>query len=280
MAKKAVAAGKSKARKMDLAGTLKRGLAMLQCVGQAREASILDIADRLTLSRSTVYRIADDLRGLGYLEVNARTGRFRLGSQAIQLGVAALQSSDIMQIAPGMLQFLLETTRESVNLAVFDTDSMILVYREQGPQSVTISSRLGSRRPMHASGLGKAFLSAMKEAERKTLIARLKLERCTPHTQVTARDLERDIAAAQKRGYTIDRMEFEATLACCAAPVYDHRAVPIATISVSGPAERIIPQVERIGTLVAETAGAISKRLGYIDTSHEWGIDSRLLDTK
>lgn len=279
MAKKATAGSKSKARKKDLAGTLKRGLAMLQCVGHAREATILDIADKLGLSRSTVYRIADDLRALGYLEVNSRTGRFRLGSQAIQLGVAALQSSDIMQIAPGMLQFLLETTRESVNLAVFDTDSMILVYREQGPQSVTISSRLGARRPMHASGLGKAFLLAMKEAERKTLIGRLKLERCTPHTLVTARDLERDIAAAQNRGYTIDRMEFEVTLACCAAPVYDHRAVPVATISVSGPAERIMPQVERIGSLVAETASAISKRLGYIDPTRDWVPGTGLLDT-
>ena len=58
---------------------------------------------------------------------------------------------------------LLQMAGEAVNLAVFDADSMVLLYREQGPQSVTISSRLGSHRPMHASSLGKAFLAAMAE---------------------------------------------------------------------------------------------------------------------
>jgi DNA-binding IclR family transcriptional regulator len=48
----------------------------------------------------------------------------------VQLGVAALQSTDLMRIAPQLLLSLLEGTREAVNLAVFDTDSMVLVYRE------------------------------------------------------------------------------------------------------------------------------------------------------
>ena len=47
--------------------------------------------------------------------------------------------------------------------------------------------------------------------------------------------------------------------------VREKRSWPIAAISVSGPAERVSPQFERIGTLVAETARAISARLGYVE---------------
>jgi DNA-binding IclR family transcriptional regulator len=201
---------------------------------------------------------------LGFLEVNGATGHWRLGREAVQLGVVALQSTDVMQVAPELLRVLLQMAGEAVNLAVFDTDSMVLLYREQGPQSVTISSRLGSHRPMHASSLGKAFLAAMAESERRVLLSRLVLKRHTGQSLTSPAALERELGEIRARGYAVDDGEFEATLACCAAAVFDHRGLPVAAISVSGPAERVAPQSGRIGELVASTARAISERLGYV----------------
>jgi DNA-binding IclR family transcriptional regulator len=245
-------------------GTLERGLSILQFFKVSPEAMIPEVADALGLSRSTTYRIAERLRELGFLEVNASTNRWRLGREAVQLGVVALQSTDVMQVAPELLQALLQMAGEAVNLAVFDADSMVLLYREQGPQSVTISSRLGSHRPMHASSLGKAFLAAMGDAERRVLMSRIVLKRYTEQTITSPAALDRDIAEIRARGYSIDRSEFEATLACCAAAVFDHRGLPVAAISVSGPAERVSPQFERIGGMVSNTARAISIRLGFV----------------
>ena len=252
-------------------GTLERGLSILQFFKRAAEAPISEVADAVGLSRSTTYRIAERLRELGFLEVSSETGRWRLGREAVQLGVVALQSTDVMQVAPELLRALLELAGEAVNLAVFDADSMVLLYREQGPQSVTISSRLGSHRPMHASSLGKAFLAAMQEAERRVLLGRIPLKRYTDTTITSAAQLDREIAEIRARGYAVDRGEFEATLACAAAAVFDHRRLPVAAISVSGPAERVTPQLDRIGGLVADTARAISGRLGFVTRLGEAG---------
>jgi len=249
-------------------GTLERGLAILRYFKTAPEAAMPDVAESLGLSRSTTYRIAERLRELGFLEVDAATARWRLGRETAQLGVAALQSTDLMRIAPGILQSLLEGTREAVNLAVFDTDSMVLVFREQGPQSVTISSRLGSRRPMHASALGKAYLAALKPTECHALIERLELKRFTPETIIDRAALERGLAGVRKRGFADDRREFEQTLACCAAAVIDHRGVPVAAISVSGPADRVLAKFDRIGAEVAAAARSISERLGHVERQH------------
>lgn len=257
--KKKIAAGD------NAVGVLERGLAILQFFKNAPEASVVEVAAALNLSRSTTYRIAERLRELGFLEISATSSRWRLGRETAQLGVAALQSTDMMQVAPPVLMRLLEQTREAVNLAVFDSDGMVLVYREQGPQSVTISSRLGSRRPMHASSLGKAFMAALKPEERHALVKRLDMKRYTPETIVDRAALERDLARIQKRHYATDRREFELTLACCAAAVFDHRAVPVAAISVSGPADRIMSSLDRVGNDVAAAARAISERLGFID---------------
>jgi DNA-binding IclR family transcriptional regulator len=248
-------------------GTLERGLSILQFFKSSPEPTIPEVAAAVGLSRSTTYRIAERLRELGFLEVSPTTSRWRLGREAVQLGVVALQSTDVMQVAPELLRALLEMAGEAVNLAVFDADSMVLLYREQGPKSVTISSRLGSHRPMHASAVGKAFLAAMEERERRVLIGRLAMKRFTKTTLVTPSALERDLVDIKTRGYSIDHSEFEATLACAAAAVFDHRRQPVAAISVSGPAERILPQIERVGGLVSDTAKAISERLGFVPRS-------------
>jgi DNA-binding IclR family transcriptional regulator len=244
-------------------GTLERGLAILRHFRGSPEATIAEVAAALGLSRSTTYRIAERLRELGFLEVSAASGRWRLGRETVQLGVAALQSTDIMRLAPDLLQSLLGEAQEAVNLAVFDSDAMVLLYREQGPQSVTISSRLGSRRPMHASSLGKAYLAAMADAERHVLLRQLTLQRFTAQTIIERAAIEHEIAAIRLRGYATDIREFEQTLACCAAAVFDHRGVPVAAISVSGPAERMLAKLDRIGGQVAAAAHRISERMGY-----------------
>ena len=246
-------------------GTLERGLSILQFFKAAPEAPISEVADAVGLSRSTTYRIAERLRELGFLEVNAATGRWRLGREAVQLGVVALQSTDVMQVAPELLRVLLEMAGEAVNLAVFDADSMVLLYREQGPQSVTISSRLGTHRPMHASSLGKAFLAAMQESERRVLLGRIALKRYTERDdhqrrpRWTGRSPTSAPAAMPSTAASSRRRSPAA-----AAAVFDHRRLPVAAISVSGPAERVSPQLDRIGGLVADTARAISARLGFV----------------
>lgn len=249
-------------------GTLERGLAILRFFKAAPDAAIAEVAQALGLSRSTAFRIAERLRELGFLEVDTATARWRLGREIAQLGVAALQSTDLMRIAPSVLQSLLEGTREAVNLAVFDADSMVLVFREQGPQSVTISSRLGSHRPMHASALGKAYLAALRPRECHAVIERLELKRFTPETIIDRVALERALAIVRKRGFADDGREFEPTLACCAAAVIDHRGVPVAAISVSGPADRVLAKFDRIGAEVATAARSISERLGYLERMH------------
>ena len=45
--------------------------------------------------------------------------------------------------------------------------------------------------------------------------------------------------------------------------VRDHRQLPVAAISVAGPAYRLRAKVDPTGRLVAGTAAAISRRLGH-----------------
>lgn len=250
---------------------MERGLAILEYFAASREATAGMVAESLGLSRSATYRIVETLRELGYLEINPASERLRLGVRAAELGMAALSGIDVVRLAPAYLQGLVETTSETVFMAVVDDDAVVYVYKEEGPQSVTMSSRLGSRRPLHCTGLGKAYMSALPEEARRSLIGRLDLRRFTPNTITDAGALERELGLVARRGYAVDNVEVEEGVACYAAPVLDHRGVPVAAVSVAGPAERIFAKGERLGELVAKTTTDLSRRLGYVEAPRTGG---------
>jgi DNA-binding IclR family transcriptional regulator len=156
-----------------------------------------------------------------------------------------------------------------VFLAVVDDDAVVYVYKEEGPQAIRMSSRLGSRRPLHCTALGKAYVSALPDEVRPSFIKGLRLRRFTDNTVTDTDALEAEIAVAKERGYAADRVEVEEGVACFGAPLLDHRGLPVAAISVAGPAERLLPKEDEVGPLVAKTALAMSRRLGYVEPSAE-----------
>jgi DNA-binding IclR family transcriptional regulator len=245
-------------------GTLKRGLSILQYVAANGEVTPVAVAKALNASRSTTYRILESLRGVGFLEVNQSSGRLRLGVKAIELGMAALAEIDVIKNAPPYLSKLAAGTLETVFLAIPNNDEMVYVFSEESTQPVKMNTKLGTRRPLHSTSLGKAYMSALPEEDRKALVARLELVPFTKNTITDPEQLESDLSASIVRGYAFDDVEAEEGVSCLAAPVRDYTGLPVAAISVSGPTERIVRKRDEIGVQVANTAEMLSRRLGFV----------------
>lgn len=243
-------------------GSLDRGLAILSHLAEVREAATAELADSAGISRSAAYRLVERLHQLEFLHP-AGSGRWRLGASAARLAMAAIQTTDVVDVAPELLRLLVQQTRETVGLGVLSGDEMVFVYRERGPQAVSVTAELGARRPLHATSVGKAYLMGLEPAERAELLRRLTLTAYTPQTMTTKQALETDVAAAIVRGWSEERGEFDVASACCGAPVFDHSGRVVAAISVAGLSARMEPTMARLGPLVAATADAISRRLGF-----------------
>ena len=82
-------------------------------------------------------------------------------------------------VAPPHLRSLADRTRETVNLAVVDGDAVVCIYKEEGTLAVKMSAQLGSRRPLHCTALGKAYLAALSAAELEVRLGGLELTRFT-----------------------------------------------------------------------------------------------------
>ncbi len=101
--------------------------------------------------------------------------------------------------------------------------------------------------------------------ERDRLLAR-PLERLTPHTIVDPAALVAQLGEIRIRGYAQTLEELEEGLNAVAAPVRGSDGDVVAALSVSGPAFRMrAVDLPRIARLTMEAAGAVSRRLGYVE---------------
>lgn len=251
----------------SLSGTLERGLAILRFFAVTGEATPAAVAEAIGLSRSAAYRILSTLKEQDFLEVNPASEKLRLGVKAAELGMAALSKIDVVRLAPTYLQDLAKAASETVFLAVINNDEVVYVYKEEGPRPIRMVSQVGSRRPLHSTALGKAYISALPLEARRSLVDRLDLRRFMPNTITNPAAFDDEIALTRERGYAVDNVEVEEGVACVGAPVFDFRGLPVAAISVAGPADRVFPRAEQLGPVVAKTASEISRRLGYLESA-------------
>jgi IclR family acetate operon transcriptional repressor len=254
----------SEVKKPPQSGTLERGLAVLEHVGKRQEISTNAIATQLGLSRSAVYRIVHTLKELEYLEADHVTGRVRLGARLVELGVQAMSATDLHKAAPQFLAGLAARTGETIFLAVPDGDAMVYVGKDRGANAVTLHCQLGTRRPQHASSLGKAWLSALDADDRTERVARMRMERLTPNTIVDRTQLLDELARTARRGWAIDNIENEPDVGCVAAPIWDRTGQPVAAMSIAGPAGRVLLRMDELGPMIADAAVTLSKRLGHM----------------
>jgi DNA-binding IclR family transcriptional regulator len=242
-----------------------RALGILQYIARyPGEHGVRSLSAALDLSPSTAHRLLDTLTRAGFVRQNPATERYSIGAQAVQLGIAALGSFDVTAVAPPCLRTLVAETGESAFLVVLDDGEVVYLYKEEGHRAIRTTARLGSRRPVHCTALGKSFLATMPPAEARALLDRQGMPALTAHTITDMARMWEELADIRLRGYAVDREEVELGLMCLAAPVRDYRGATVAAVSMAGPIERMQPFEERYGRRIAAAALEISLALGYI----------------
>ena len=244
------------------AAALERGLSVLEYTAARGSTSPAEVSRDLGLSRSATYRLIERLCTAGWLAENPGGG-VKLGPRSLMLGTAAMGQSDLLQLARPLLRALAAEAGDTVNLGVPDGDFMTYVAQQEGPEAVRVTARLGTRRPMNCSALGKAYLAALPPAELDVRLAHLQFVQLTERSLMDAESLRHEVLRTRHRGYAIDDLEVEPGVACFAAAVLDFRGLGIAAISVAGPVDRIRAREQPISSAVRDTALALSTQLGF-----------------
>ncbi len=185
---------------------------------------------------------------------------------------------DIRLEAEPLLVELRNTLNETIHLATLDHEFRIVYLEKLVPRFQAVGlmrSRVGSTAPAYCTGVGKAMLARLPEAELARFLSQVRFEPYTDRTLRCREDLLADLELVRRRGYAVCDEEHEAGVTCVAAAILGRGGEPIAAISVSGPAARMAPLLVEgnEGTAaVRKAARALTVAVGGADpTSAENG---------
>jgi DNA-binding IclR family transcriptional regulator len=265
--------GRSREREsIPVTRTLDRGLAILEAVADAGELSLSDIARATQMSASTAFRLIETLEQRGFLMRADDSGLYRVGARAFDVGTAfaaAAGASRLGEAARPLMRRLAEELGESVALGVRDGQQAVYVEQVEARGAVRMIARLGSRMPMHCTGIGKALLAWLWESRVDEIVGPAPYARATAATLTDREALLRDLAAVRERGHALDLQEYEADVRCVAAPVRNREGEVVAAMSVSGPTGRMAAaRQQEIAAQLVQTADELSRRLGWRGVGH------------
>ena len=158
-----------------------RALALLGAFDEHhRRLTLTELAERAGLPMPTAHRLVGELVGWGALARDRPRASTSSAAGSGTSGCSRRCRPACASVASPYLHDLYGATLATVHLAVRDGTEVLYVDRLAGHASVPVVSSVGSRLPMHATGVGKVLLAhAPVEVQRAVLAD---LTRITPYT--------------------------------------------------------------------------------------------------
>ncbi|MEU4420196.1 IclR family transcriptional regulator [Actinoplanes sp. NPDC024001] len=235
------------------ASVTSRALALLGAFdGEHRSLSLTDLARRSGLPLATAHRLVGELHQWGAL-AREPSGDYVIGRRLWQLGLLAPVQSGLRQAASPFLHDLYGATLSTVHLAVRDGLEVLYIERLAGHVSVPVVSRVGSRLPMHATGVGKVLLAYAPDEVRAEALQRL--TRITAYTVTQPARLLEQLRRVRAEGYATTGEEMSLGACSVAVPVRNGNTVVAALGIVVPDLRRQLPRLVSALQVAAQGIG-------------------------
>ena len=238
---------------------------VMETLAENGEMGLMDLSAALGLHKSTVHRLLMSLIYMGYARQDEATQKYMLSYKIVSMAGKLLERMDILQIARPYMQRLSDVSGETVHLVKREGNNTLYIDKiEAKVGTIRMVSHVGMVRPMYCSGVGKAIMATLSEAELKKLWEESAVEKKTPKTITAFDQMLETLEEVRKNGYALDDEENEDSVSCIAACLYSYKKKVEYAFSISGPSSRMT--MERIGELtedVKRVQRELSAELGY-----------------
>ena len=247
--------------------TIATGARLLTVVaGMDGPASLTRIAATSGMLPSRAYRYLRGLCDAGLLAQENRSGRYDLGPETLNLGLAAISRIDPVRQALGALPTLTEKTGLASLISVWGSHGPTVIRCEHANLTALIRIREGLILPLLQTAAGNLFLAYESEVDTANLLAREVHEWNLVHKgkqRMTAARIEEIRSSVRKRGFARTIGLRTAVHANLAAPVFGHEGkleLVITLIGVRGTYNTAFngPPAKTL----AATAKGLSRKLG------------------
>ena len=245
-----------------LSGSIKKALAIIECVGKSpRPLKSSEVANLTQLERATAFRILTYLTSLGYLFKDVTNNLYSLGHKIFEFGDKSDFLKTLTSYSIDHIRDLSRETQLITYLAVLEGPH--IVYCDKvGPSGETVPRAFRMRLDAHSCALGKAMLAYKSFEELKEIYKSYTLHKHTENTITSLEKLYMQLRKVRSNGYSTNEAETFNYVYGVGAPILDKQNRAIAAISLSGTKSTInIKTIPILAEKITKTSEKISLKI-------------------
>ncbi len=241
---------------------LERVTAIIEIVGHLGEATVADICNNSDLPKPTVYRLVQDIVGVGLLEPVAR-GRFAIGARLKRIAHSDQSDASLIEVSAPILKRSASEFGAAFFLSRLRGTSVEIIHVETPNTGVSYLHPGLGKRPLHACSCSKA-VAAFNPNLVKIDEMEGKLRSYTEATLTTIADLQAEFDVIRQRGFAECVEEIERGMCSVAAPLSQHGEGAAMSLGAAGSARVLTPTYrKKLGSEVVAIADEVAASLGW-----------------
>jgi IclR family pca regulon transcriptional regulator len=212
--------------------SLARGLLVARAFDrQSPKMRCSDVAAKTGLPRAAARRYLLTLRELGYL--GADGDWFYPMPRILELGYSFISSARLEDFVEPILERLSDATGTAAHFAVLDKNETLCLGSVFSAKMSGFFISIGARLPAYAGSMGKMLLAGLSDEQLDAYLASVPRTAHTAETLTSAAALRREILAARKAGYALNRGERNTGIVGIAVPVRGKDGSVAAVVNVN-----------------------------------------------
>jgi IclR family transcriptional regulator, acetate operon repressor len=222
-----------------------------------------EVARRVGMPAPSALRYLATLTEGGFVEHehSGEQTRYRLGLGVFKLAERAAGNRDFRVLALPHMQQLVERYQETVNLAAFRQNQLVIIEVLEGLRSIRQGARVGEVDQLRSTALGKAVLATHSDDEAMALLRAETIKQKTTMTIMDDDRMLRELRTIRARGYAVDNEESEIGLRCVGVAIVVGPG-QVYGLSISGPSHLFSRAIVRdAGPTLCTVARQLNRQL-------------------
>ncbi|MCB2402821.1 IclR family transcriptional regulator [Rhizobium ruizarguesonis] len=210
------------------------------------EFGLSDLARRAELDKATTLRILVSLTKHGFVEQDASTKRYRLGTSVLRFARIREACFPIVSVLQPIVDRLALDTSETAHAALAADNALMTIAIAEPQRSTRVFVDPSQLLPFHATASGLAYLAF---APPNVIDIVMSSQEFAGHTELTLRrpqQLKERLSLIRERGFAIAERSFETEVIGIAAPIFDSSGYSLGALAVASVASRMSEEKQQL----------------------------------
>lgn len=248
----------------NLITTVDNAITILFVIGEQAGKSIRELSSEVGISKSTLHRTLQTLEHRGLVKQDRETKTYSLGYSILELASYLKDQIEINHIAYPFMKKLRDDVNETIQLAVMNNESILVVEALEGTNLMRMYSHPGETHAPMYGNFGKVFMSALPDDQVLEMIEKFPLKQYGVNSITDSTQYLEALNQVRIEGIALGIDDPIDGAFSVAAPIYNRKNQVIASVALVGAkTPNNLDNLIEIQDKLKEASNEITKKLKF-----------------